>query len=252
MKTLIGVTVDTHRGSRIPTRVPGEQVLFMWDFYLNAITDQGAVPVLLPITDDKSTIQSIVARMDGILLAPGNFDVPPELFGETRKPWLGPVKNDISTFQCDLVKTAAKRDIPVLGICGGMQTINVAFGGTLYQDIKKERPGSREHSQKNRQDKTCHQVSVTAGSALQKAVDGRISKKPSRLRVNSTHHQAIRDVAGPLQSNCTAADGIVEGIESKAYRFLLGVQWHPELLYKRFNHQAKLFHSFVAAASKSS
>ncbi len=252
MKPIIGVTADLHRGSRIPARLPDENVLFMWDYYLSALFEAGALPVLLPFTDARGAIRSMVDRFDGFLLAPGNFDLPPELFGEERKPWLGPVKLEVSRFECELVRIAAKKDVPMLGICGGMQTINVAFGGTLYQDIATERPQSRSHSQKTRQDLPHHQVTVSRGTRLSRILSARRGKDPVRIRVNSTHHQAIRDLAPSLKANCFSADGIIEGIESDAHRFLLGVQWHPELLYKKTAHQAAIFRTFARAASKKS
>ncbi|MCP4678183.1 MAG: gamma-glutamyl-gamma-aminobutyrate hydrolase family protein [Deltaproteobacteria bacterium] len=248
MKPIIGVTPDTHSGRKLKTRTPKEKIVYLWDQYLAALFDQGATPVILPVTTNKTQIRSMVERLDGVMLAGGNFDVPPELFGEKPKPWLGPLKPERSQFEIGLVLEAVRKNLPVLGICGGMQAINVAFGGTLYQDIGKERPKSRSHQQKLRADKTCHQVKVAGGTKLRAIVAGRRGKDDIRLRVNSTHHQAIRDVAPGYTVNAVATDGVIEGIEKEGTGFVLGVQWHPELLFKKHQPHSRILGAFVRAA----
>ncbi len=232
------------------TRSPDEKIVYLWDQYLAALLQCGAMPVVLPVTLEKALIQNMAERCDGFLLAGGNFDVPPELYGQQPKPWLGPVKRDRSQSELLLLREAAKRDLPVLGICGGMQTINVAFGGTLYQDIGEERQGSRLHQQKARADKTSHWVTVYPKTMLHTLMGDKTTREPLRIRVNSTHHQAVCDVAATLVVNARAADGIVEGVESPDHRFLMGVQWHPELLFNRFDRHKSIFNAFVKAAKR--
>ena len=250
MKPLIGVTPDTHSGRKIKTRTEKENIVYLWDQYLNALLQHNATPVVLPVTEDPAQIRAIASRLDGVLLSGGNFDVPPEFFGEEKKPWCGWLKPKRSRFELALFYRAVKMGLPVLGICGGMQAINVALGGTLYQDIATERPESRNHQQKPPSDKTFHKVVVNGDTKLGKIVTGRRSKSDVRLSVNSTHHQAVKDVAPRCVFNAVAADGLVEGIETEDDRFILGVQWHPELLFGRFQAQSNIFKAFVRAAKK--
>lgn len=249
MSVLVGITPDTHSGSKLKTRTPDESIIYLWDRYLEALLVNDAIPVLLPVTDNDAQIGSIVDHLDGVLLAGGDFDIPPEMFGEEPKPWLGKVKKERSAFELKLLLEAAKRDVPVLGICGGMQMINVAYGGTLYQDIEKERPESDLHQQRERPDNPSHTVAVSVDSRLREILDVDAAGELQTLKVNSTHHQAIRDVAEGFRVNAVAPDGIVEGIESRTHRFLLGVQWHPELLYSKIDIHNRLFTSFLEAAA---
>jgi len=253
MSVLVGITPDTHSGSKLKTRIPDESIVYLWDRYLEALLENCAIPVLLPITDNDEQICSIVNHLDGVLLAGGNFDVPPEMFGEEPKPWLGKVKMERSNFELKLLKEAVRSDVPVLGICGGMQMINVAFGGTLYQDIDQERSGSAKHQQEQRADSTSHTVAVSPESRLCEILGVGLKSELQSLEVNSTHHQAIRDLAQGFRASAVSPDGIVEGIESQAHRFLMGVQWHPELLYNQMDVHNRIFTAFLeAAATRSS
>lgn len=249
-RALIGVTPDTHGGSRLRTRTSKERIVYIWDRYLAAFLDRGAVPVVLPVTLDRTLTGEMVRRLDGVVLAGGNFDVPPEFFGEEPKPWLGKLKPERSRFELDLLMAAAKKDLPILGICGGMQAINVAFGGTLYQDIAAERPASREHSQKTKPDRTSHQVTISRGTMLHSIISGRGTGPELRLRVNSTHHQAVKDLAPGFAVNAAASDGVIEGIESSSHRFVMGVQWHPEILCERYDAHARIIEGFLKAAGR--
>jgi putative glutamine amidotransferase len=131
-----------------------------------------------------------------------------------------------------------------------MQAINVAFGGTLIQDIANERPNAQNHQQRNPKDRTSHQISIVPETALYRMMFGAKSKKTMRAHVNSTHHQAIDHLGRGLKANAKSKDGIIEGIESEIHRFVLGVQWHPELLYERNPKQANILKAFVRAARK--
>jgi putative glutamine amidotransferase len=131
------------------------------------------------------------------------------------------------------------RDLPVLGICGGAQAINVALGGSLYQDIATQLPAAQSHQQDERSDKHGHVVEVSRGTLLYK-ICGR-----QRLKVNTTHHQAIRNIGDGLTTNAIAPDGVIEGIEGKSRSFVLGLQWHPEVLAQR-----KIFSFFVSACKR--
>ncbi|MCP4195851.1 MAG: gamma-glutamyl-gamma-aminobutyrate hydrolase family protein [Proteobacteria bacterium] len=249
MRPLIGITPDTYDGKKI-NRTPYETTLLLWDQYQHALADQGALGVALPITTQTSDIQALLDHLDGIVLTGGNFDIPADFYGEKPKPWMRAIKRKRSAFEAALFLHAAKRNLPVLGICGGMQAINVAFGGSLFQDILEERPRSRDHEQKNRKDRTSHQVDIVPDTGLSKILYGRKHEHAHAIRVNSTHHQAIHALGRDLTVTARAKDGIIEGIESSTHRFIQGVQWHPELLFKRDAKQASIFKAFVRAAIK--
>jgi len=249
MTVLIGIAPDIHYGQKLYTRAPDEHIVMLWDYYLKAILDQGEIPVLLPITDDEKLIKEMAARMDGVILPGGAFDIPPDYYGEEEKPWLGDLKPDRSWMELSLLREAMKRDMPTLGICGGMQLINVAYGGTLYQDILEERPESRDHQQDNKRTSPSHQVKVRPDTKLSSMI-GAKGKSPYRLMVNSTHHQGVKEVGKGLVISAVATDGIVEGVESPDHTFLVGVQWHPEMLQKKFAPQRGIFTAFINEAKK--
>lgn len=256
MRPLIGVTPDTHHQDTcpapaccIPTRSKEEKMVLLGDRYLQAILDHGGLPVLLPVTDHPALVREMCARLDGLLLPGGAFDVPPEFYGEKPKPWLGRLKPLRSRFERALLQTALKRDLPVLGVCGGMQIINVVFGGTLYQDILKERPSSNNHEQKIKKTRTSHQVQVMPATILTKIISGSRESEGLRIPVNSTHHQAVKDVGKGLIVCGLAPDGIIEALESPRHRFVLGLQFHPEVLYPRHAYAENIFRAFVKEAS---
>jgi len=251
MKPLIGITPDTESGEKIKAGAAKEKIVFLWARYLEAIEDQGGVPVLLPVTDDVNLIRQLAQRLDGFVLAGGAFDIPPEYFGEKPRPWLGRLKPERSWLERALFFEAARLDKPILGICGGMQLINVALGGTLYQDIRKELPGSRDHEQKTRKTRTAHQVTIAADSLLGRIIAGRKGRDGSRkIRVNSSHHQAVKRAGRGLKICAVAPDNVIEAVESERHGFVIGVQWHPETLYQRHKEQARLLASLIAAAKK--
>jgi putative glutamine amidotransferase len=178
-----------------------------------------------------------------VLITGGAFDIPPEAYGETAREGMGPLKEGRTTFETALMRAALKRNMPVLGVCGGMQLLNVVLGGTLFQDIGREVPEAREHEQKHDRTQPQHPVDVREGSLLAEAV-GR-----GQLMVNSTHHQSVNKLGDKVVSSATSPDGVIEAIESSAHAFALGVQWHPEYLlnnlpvhsgiYKVFIHKAR-------------
>ena len=245
MRVMIGVTPDTHDGRKLKTRSPEEKIVYLWDRYLQALLDHGAAAVVLPVTNDLKIIRSMVQRLDGFLLAGGNFDVPSGYYGKKPKPYMGKVKPERSFFERALLLEAAKKDKPVLGICGGLQIINVAFGGTLYQDILEERPSSRDHQQKIKKTSTSHQVTVKSGTQMLRIMTGGKQKSDLKLRVNSTHHQAINALGKDLTATAHAPDGLIEAIERPGNPFALGIQFHPELLAPHNPTFHRIFEVFV-------
>jgi len=137
-----------------------------------------------------------------------------------------------------------RNHLPTLAICGGMQTMNVAFGGTLYQDLPAQVPDVLQHRQTTPAIQLAHSVSITPGTLLE-----RIMKRP-RMKVNSSHHQSVKVVGRALIASATAPDGIVEAIEHPGHPFFLGLQWHPEFLFERHRLHRQLFEAFLRAASR--
>jgi len=258
MTVVIGVTPETYppaavagpEAAAFSLRLPDEKIVYLWGRYLQAVLAGKALPVMLPVTDDPGQVRAMSERCDGFLLSGSPFDVPPEFYGERAKKGLGILNPARSRFERALVRAALRRDKPILGICGGLQLINVALGGTLYQDLLLHRPGSLDHRQTAPRNQTSHAVTVAPGSRLSRILAGRQTKAPLRLRVNSTHHQAVKDLGRGLIASALADDGVIEALEGPSRRFLLAVQWHPETLYDRRPEAKKIFRAFLRACSR--
>ncbi len=211
--------------------------------YADAVLRAGGLPLVLPYSDDATCVDAYLDRVSGLLITGGAFDIPPEAYGDTTREGMGPLKAARTAFESALMRAALKRNMPVLGVCGGMQLLNVVLGGSLYQDIGREVTGAREHSQKHEPSQPQHPVEVRHGTQLADAVG------QGQLMVNSTHHQAVKRLGTQVVSSAVAPDGVVEAIESTAHIFAMGVQWHPEYMlhtipthvgiYKAFIHKAR-------------
>ena len=210
--------------------------------YVSALKAAGADVVLLPAGLEAAG--SVLNRLDGVLF-PGGLDVDPSYYGESPRPALGRVNADLDALETPLAAAAVERGLPVLGICRGHQLVNVALGGTLYQDIAADGLSSFDHwapLEKGR-DFLAHTISVEAGSRLREIVGA------ESVEVNSFHHQAVRDVAAGLRVNAVSPDGVIEGLESSDGR-ILTLQCHPESLAGTVWARA-VFEAFVAAAAAS-
>ena len=243
---LIGITPDTRRSPAGPSANKREPLILLQERYAQAILNVGGIPLLLPILPSPMVIRQLTERLDGILVSGGNFDIHPRLYGEETIETLGEIKEDRTEFELALISSALARDLPVLGICGGAQAINVALGGSLYQDIATQIPRAMEHQQGGLKEVGGHQVKIHNGTRLKQIVG------QESLEVNTTHHQAVKRLGTGLIVNATAEDGIIEGIESKNRSFVLGVQWHPEFLIHRDLYQRKIIGAFVSACRASS
>lgn len=214
--------------------------------YMKALIDAGSVPVLLSPDMDDAMLASALIRLDGLFLAGGN-DLDPALFGEAPLPQLGEVNPLRDQLEMRLIPKAYEMKMPVLGICRGIQSMNAAMGGTLWQDLPSQyrAPDGQPpmaHSQNRADYYTSHSVCVERGSLLYRLV------QTETLQVNSFHHQAVRKPAPCLRVTALAADGVIEAVESTAHPFFLGVQWHPERYYARDEKAAVLFKAFAEAA----
>lgn len=214
--------------------------------YYLAAAAMGAVPVMIPLLDgDVETLRAIYDRLDGLLLA-GGVDMEPRTFGEGPHPQLGRTDRSRDAVELQLVHWAIAEGKPVLGLCRGHQVLNVALGGTLYQDIESQIPGAMRHDffPGFPRDYLAHEVTLTPGSRLHAAIGG------ATMPVNSMHHQAVKSLAPGLLVSARAGDGVIEAIEAEGPNYLVGVQWHPEVFEQRDERTHRLFQSFVDAAAK--
>ena len=215
--------------------------------YTDALRDCGAVPLVLPLSLKEGDCIQLPETLDG-LLCTGGPDVHPFRFGEETLKGCGdfsPLRDEAELL---LFHSFYKRKKPILGICRGIQLINIALGGDIYQDLDaqlSDRPPIA-HRQPFRSDAPSHHVDLASDSQL-----ARISQA-ARIPVNSLHHQAVRRPAESLRIAGQAPDGVIEALEQPDYPFLIGVQWHPEWLYHTHDHARKLFEAFAAACAKHS
>jgi putative glutamine amidotransferase len=210
------------------------------DNYTASVAKFGATPVALP--HEVAQVPNYLEMLDGLIITGGNFDVPPEMYGDTSTHEKVTLKRRRTEFEWAITKGALERKMPIFGICGGQQLLNVILGGTLIQHIPDTIPDALAHEQPNPRHEIGHDVAIVEGTLLHKIVG---SKK---LDVNSAHHQAVAKVANGAVINSTAPDGVIEGLElpTAQHPFCIGVQWHPEFLIT--DGDAKLFAAFVQAA----
>ena len=233
MKPIIGI------GSDVLT-APGERErAFAYLTYTEALRRAGAVPVVIPPQPENAP--DVVEGLDGILLA-GGFDCDPGVYGEEVHPTVEPMDARRQTNDIALAKAARERGIPTLGVCLGMQVMNIAAGGTLVQDIDSQVGTEIQHASEPL-DRIRHDVRLEEGTKLAGIIRER------ELDVNSSHHQAVKDVGAGLRVTAHAPDGIVEAVEDPGHPFYLGVQWHPEDMEGEGSASA-LFGAFIEAARR--
>jgi putative glutamine amidotransferase len=212
--------------------------------YLKAVARAGGAPVIVPTDLEEKISRAIFERLDGLLL-PGGNDVSPDTYGETPHDKLGRVDEALDRTELALARWAVTVDHPLLAICRGIQVLNVALGGTLYQDIPSQLPDALEHhrfrSRGYPPNDRAHDVTVEPGSRLAAALG------VTEVTTNSRHHQAIKDTASELTAVAHTSDGLIEGVEIPGARFAVGVQWHPENLVDADPAMHRLFETFVEA-----
>jgi putative glutamine amidotransferase len=240
MKPVIGLTVNYigPEESGCPSRFGS---YYINRGYVEGVRKAGGIPLYLPYTDDPEELRTLLARIDGLILT-GGKDMDPKHFGEAIHPTCERILPDRSAFEVRLTQLAVEHKVPTLGICLGLQTLNVAMGGSLFQDIPSMAPSDVRHRQTEAErDTVAHTVEVVEGSMLHQLF-GR-----TELHVNSIHHQAAKKVAPGLVVSARAPDGIIEGLELPTVPFCVSVQWHPEDLKAGESNQV-LFDGLVRAA----
>ena len=232
-QALIGVTLDFEQ--------PGGYSKFPWyalrQNYCEAVVNAGGLPVPLPHEPEQA--EAYLDRLDGVIVTGGAFDVDPALFGAAARHATVKTKERRTAFELALTKGALKRDMPVLGICGGQQLLHVILGGKLHQHIPDAVANALAHEQPNPRNEPGHSVRIAPNTLLRRLT------QVETMQVNSAHHQAAKDEPKGVIVNATAEDGVIEGIEAPAYRFCLGVQWHPE--FEISAGDTRIFTGFLAA-----
>jgi len=211
--------------------------------YSSVVEEAGGIPLIIPSLEGEENIRALVKYFDGLLLS-GGSDPDPLIFGEEPLPEQGEIEPQRDRLEIILVKEALNQDLPLLGICRGMQVLNLAAGGTIYQDIRSQRKKSLKHMQDAPRWYPTHNVSIVPGSKLALILNREI------CRVNSFHHQAVNRVAPGFRASAFAADGVVEAVESMEETPAIGVQWHPETMLTRDERMSELFTYFISTAAR--
>ncbi|MDI7246127.1 MAG: gamma-glutamyl-gamma-aminobutyrate hydrolase family protein [Bacillota bacterium] len=239
MRPLVGVTCS----SSGPNETGESKRYTLPHDYIHALARAGGDAVILPATcDDGESAVRLAGTLGGILLS-GGADLDPRHFGEDPHPCVGHIDPERDAFELALVRAAIQAGTPILAICRGIQVLNVAMGGTLYQDIASQVNGAIKHKQDAPRYHASHKVVVERHSKLAGMVGA------GEVSVNSFHHQAVREVAPGFFVSARATDGVIEGIESAHDLFVVGVQWHPECMTCAHPAMLEIFEAFVAEAA---
>lgn len=239
-RPLIGVPTGREKSQRFF----GLALYIMNQTYVRTLENLGALPVLIPLQMSEATLHGIFERIDGLLL-PGGEDMDPSTYRAERHPQLGATDKERDRTELLLTEWALAEGMPILGVCRGAQVINVACGGTLYQDLHSQRPDFAKHDYfppNYERFRISHSIQIEADSRLAHALG-------SVHEVNSMHHQGIEQLGSGLRAVAVTDDGLVEAVEVPELPFVVGVQWHPEELARTDQHSSSLFYDFVLAAS---
>lgn len=222
----------------------GNERCYVNNDYITSIIKSGGVPMILPIINDEEVIREQVKSVDGILVT-GGVDINPLIYGEEPSEKLGNIQHERDSFDISVIKNAFNLGKPILGICRGLQMMNVVFGGTLYQDLSFIDGSYIKHYQETRNSLQGHTVDINEGTKLYDILgDNTIT--------NSFHHQSVKDIAPGFVISAMSRDNVVEAIEKVGEEFVVGVQWHPEVMAAQENEKMKkLFEVFIENSLKS-
>ncbi len=241
----IGITCDLGE-RRFPEEPRARPRHVLMDAYVEAVLKAGGAPLLLPSVEEGSAVAAALEGLDALVISGGGHDIDPARYGEERLPACGPANPRREASELAACRAAMARDMPVLGICGGMQVLNVTAGGALWQDVPSQMGEAVAHRPENARESTYtfHEVEIE-GAMLGEIIG-------SESVVNSHHHQGARATGPGVSVAARAADGLVEAIECPQHRFVVGVQWHPEAMsaygYADTEGAARLFSRFVEEA----
>lgn len=243
-RPLIGIcanySTDDKPGIITGLGLPGQEWQLLADDYVKCIERAGGIPIIIPITEDFSCTTETLGILDGLLFT-GGSDIDPQFYNQLPKKGLGAIDPKRDEHEIALAKKVLfEMDMPVLGICRGIQILNVACGGTLYQDLALERPEGFNHTiiEAPKYYPT-HKVKIKEQSKIHHIF------KSDEIKVNSFNHQGINRLAEEFEATMVAEDGLIEGIEMKGSRFVIAVQWHPEMMVERYPEYMVIFEEFV-------
>lgn len=239
-KTLIGIVGNLliDQGGMFP----GYERAYVNNDYVQSVKKAGGTPIILPIISDYETVKNQIEAMDSIIIS-GGFDVNPLIYGEEPSQKQGFLCPERDEYDLMVIKAAMELNKPILGICRGVQILNAALGGTLYQDLSQIEGCYIKHVQESRPDKAGHSVEIVKGTKLYSILGEKIT-------TNSFHHQAIKDLAPGFKVAARSKDGVIEAIE-KDEGFVMGIQWHPEMMAGKDNKlMLNIFKTFVEISSK--
>lgn len=208
--------------------------------YAKILEDGGGLPILFPYTEKEATLEKFIAFCDGFVFT-GGADVNPNRYGEEKKPTCGEIQYYRDEVEFAAFKKVIQTAKPILAICRGMQLVNVALGGTLFQDLDSERPSDMLHRDKAQKYELSHDVQILENTPLSTLI------KAPRMQANSFHHQAVKRLAQGLEIMAVADDGVIEAVYAPDRTFLRAYQWHPERLAEKDKQNALIFEEFVEA-----
>ena len=237
-KTIIGITLDSSEQKTYST--------FPWyalrKDYSRVITEFGAVPIF--ISHDEIVMNDMLDLVDGLLITGGDADIHPEFYGQEIKYDEVEVNYSRSKFEIDITKKALKRNMPILGICNGLQILNIIYGGTLMQHIPKDYKTDIEHLQETNKDIPCHGFTVQSDTKLLQMTKGQ-----TEFQINSTHHQAIDKIGLGLIVSGLSEDGIIDSVEDPERDYVMAFEWHPEYMQTPILDDV-IFQEFINASNR--
>lgn len=234
-KPIIGIVGNVMRMETGP--IPGLDRSYVNEDYVNAVVKAGGIPIVLPIVDDLNLVHQQIESCDCIIIS-GGQDIHPKFYSENQHRELGFVNSRIDLYQIELARLAIEKDMPLLGICRGMQVVNVVSGGSLYQDLSELSGEVLKHVQSGRRYEVAHKIQLESDSIL----NGIFGES---VMVNSYHHQSLKAVGDGLRVTARAEDGIIEAVEMIDKKFVVGVQWHPEMMLAGDEGMLGLFKALV-------
>ena len=231
MKPIIGVFVD----------IDSEGKHSLMKSYINAISRSGGIPIILPSLSLDEDMLTLVDICDGFCFT-GGVDIHPKYYGEEVKETCGEIHDPRDVYEMTAFPHVFKSGKPIIGICRGAQLLNIALGGSLYQDLPTEYPSELQHRQTAPRDEVAHSVEIASPSPLFDIIG------EGSMMVNTFHHQAIKRLADGLCPMAYAPDGLIEAVYHASHPYLRAYQWHPEALYETESASVKIFDNFIAAA----